>query len=160
MKKAIIAALLVSTFSVAAFAGNGDKAADRKTGEEKVSNEVVNEFNADFKDAKNAVWTVTANSQKVSFTINGEKKTAFYDFSGKYMGLTQNITIKDIPYYAQENITDSYKGYAVSSVIKYESNGSPDQAQVTYFVDLKKANSELLIKVVPGDKPELYKTIK
>ena len=160
MKKAIIAAILISTFSVAAFAANGGKVADKKTGEEKVSNEVVNEFNADFKDAKNPVWIVTSNSQKVTFTINGEQKSAFYDLAGKYMGLTQTITLKDIPYYAQENIDNDYKGYTVGQVLKYESNGSADQARVTYFVDLKKANSELLIKVIPGDKPELYKTIK
>ena len=160
MKKAIIAAALVSTLATAAFAGNGGKVA-KTTGEEKVSNEVVNEFNADFKGAKNAVWTVTSNCQKVTFTIDGAQKTAFYDLSGKYMGSTQNITIQDIPYYAQENIDESYKGYTVAQVFKYESNGaSLDQARVTYFVDLKKDNSELLIKVIPGDKPELFKTVK
>lgn len=160
MKKAIIAAVLVSTLSVAAFAGNGDKVADKKTGEEKVSNEVVNEFNADFKGAKNAVWTVTSNCQKVTFTIDGAQKTAFYDLQGKYMGSTQNITIQDIPYYAQESIDGDYKGYTVGQVFKYESNGTGDQPRVTYFVDLKKGNSELVIKVANGDKPELFKTVK
>ena len=160
MKKAIIAALLFSTVSIAAFAGNGDKVADKKTGEEKVSNEVVNEFNADFKGAKNPVWTATSNCQKVTFTINGEQKTAFYDFTGKYMGLTQNITIQDIPYYAQEDIDADYKGYSVGQVFKYESNGSADQPRITYFVDLKKGNSEVILKVLPNEKPELFKTVK
>jgi len=159
MKKLFITAAIATMFSVTAFAAKGGKTTVT-TGEDKISYTVLNQFNAEFKGAKDAAWTVTPNCEKVTFTLAGVQTTAFYDLAGEYLGATQTIGFKDIPFSAQEDITAKYAGYAVKEVIKYESNGNPDVSPVAYFVDVQKAGSELLVKVIPGEKIALFKTIK
>src|SRR5476649_2376600 len=102
MKKLFITAAIATMFSVTAFAKDGNKTTTVKTGEDKISYTVLNQFNAEFKDAKGAAWTVTQNCEKVTFTLEGKKMSAFYDGSGAYLGLTQTIGYKDIPYSSQE----------------------------------------------------------
>jgi len=161
MKKLFITAAIATMFSVTAFAKGGNKTTTVKTGEDKISYTVLNEFNAEFKDAKNAAWTVTPNCEKVTFTLEGKKLTAFYDGAGTYLGLTQAIEYKDIPYSAQEEINAKYAGYAVKEVIKYvgEDTGL-EVSPVAYFVDLKNEKKEFLVKAVDGENVEFFKTIK
>ena len=159
MKKLFITAAIATMFSVTAFAAKTGKTTIT-TGEDKISYTVLNQFNNQFKDAKGAAWAVTPNCEKVTFTLEGTQLTAFYDLAGEYLGATEAIGFKNIPFSAQEDITAKYAGYVVKEVIKYDSNGNPDVSPVAYFVDLQKTGSELLVKVVPGEKIALFKTIK
>jgi hypothetical protein len=159
MKKLFITAATAILFSVTAFAADGGKKTPI-TGEDKISYVVLSQFDAQFSTAKNPAWTVTSNLEKVTFRLDGAKMTAFYDLSGEYLGTTQTIAFKNIPYYAQEDVTAKYAGYTVKEVIKYETNGNPDVSPVAYFVDLQKTGSEVLVKVIPGEKIALFKTIK
>ena len=155
MKKLFITAAIATMFSVTAFA----KAP--VTGEENISYAVLNHFNADFKNAKMPAWTVPPTCQKVTFILDGAHVTAFYNLSGDYLGTTQDVDFKAIPETAQTEITKKYSGYTVAEVIKYESDGSnPDVSTLAYFVDLKKADSELLVKVIPGESVSFFKKVK
>ncbi len=159
MKILIITAVIAILFSVTAFAADGGRKI--ATGEPTISYTLLNKFAADFKNAKNATWTVTSNCQKVSFTLNGVQLTAFYDLSGEYAGTTQEVDYKTIPFAAQEEIAAAYKGYDVKEVVKFQYDiNSTDINAATYFVDLKKAGSEIVVKTATGEKTSLFKTIK
>lgn len=159
MKKLMITAVIALLFSVTAFAADGGKKI--ATGEPTVSYTLLNKFAADFKNAKNATWTVTSNCQKVSFTLNGTQLTAFYDLTGEYLGATQEVDFKTIPFAAQEEIAAAYKGYAVKEVVQFQYDvNSTDISAATYFVDLQKAGSEIVLKAATGEKTALFKTIK
>ena len=159
MKKLITTAAIAILFSVTAFAADGGRK-DEKGGTI-ISYNVLNQFNASFKNAKNATWTVSSNCQKVNFILDGAQVTAFYDMSGEYMGATQDVDFKVVPFYAQEDITAAYSDYRVKEVIKFQYDVTSTNAYApTYFVDLKKADSEIILKVVNGEKPVLYKTVK
>jgi hypothetical protein len=162
MKKLFITAAIAILFSISAFATDGGKGNIAVTGEGKISYTVLNQFAANFKNAKNASWAVTPNCQKVTFTLDGAQMTAFYDLaSGSYLGTTEDIDFKTIPFSAQEEITSKYAGYGVKEVIKYETDGTnPEVKPLVYFVDLKKADGEVLVTVTPGEGTSLFKKIK
>jgi len=159
MKKLFITAATAILFSVSAFAATSSTI--NITGEENISYTVLNQFNADFKGAKNAAWTVTKTSQKVKFTLDDVQMTAFYSLTGEFLGSTQDVAYKVIPADAQKEIASKYADYAVNEVIKYQNDGSnPDIDALTYFVDLKKAGSEIVVRVTPGESVHFFKTVK
>ena len=157
MKKLFITAVTAIMFSVTAFAAEGTKTFI--TGEENVSYTALNSFKAEYRDAKEPAWTVTSNTQKVTFKLDGVQMTAFYSLGGDYMGTTQDVAYKVIPADAQKTIATKYTGYAVSEVIKYE-NIDTDAVPTVYFVDLKKGTSEILLKVSAGEGVSFFKTVK
>ncbi|MGZ3757332.1 MAG: hypothetical protein ACXVAY_20355 [Mucilaginibacter sp.] len=159
MKKLFITAATAILFSVSAFAATSSTTII--TGEENVSYAVLNQFNAEFRDAKSAAWTVTATSQKVTFILNDVKMTAFYSLTGDFLGTTQNVDYKVISADSQKEIATKYAGYDVGEVIKYQNDGSnPDVDPLTYFVDLKKADSEVVVRVTPGEGVRFFKKVK
>jgi hypothetical protein len=159
MKKLFITAVTAILFSVTAFAGDGD----RKTtpGEVNVTYTALTHFKADFKKVKNATWTVTANCQKATFDWDGVAMTAFYDLNGAYLGLTHNIEYAEVPANAQKEINTSYADYTTKSVIKFEYNGDNTTIEpLVYFVDMKKADKEIVLKVTPDEKVTFFRQVK
>ncbi|HTD41180.1 MAG TPA: hypothetical protein VK671_11205 [Mucilaginibacter sp.] len=158
MKKLFITAAIATLFSVSVFADGTKKA---KT-EVNVSYTVLNQFTADFADATNVVWIVNGDFQKADFISDNVKKTAFYNLSGEFVALTQDVDGKAIPAKAQKEIADDYKGYSVNEVIVIQNNTelNPDADETAYFVDLKSDTKEVLVKITPEAHVQFYKEIK
>jgi len=157
MKKLFITAVTAITLSVTAFAA--DRVTSVATGEENITYAALSHFNADFRSATNPAWTVTANCQKVVFTLDGAKLTAFYNFEGEYLGSTQDVAYSTIPATAQKKIATDYAGYTPGQVIKYE-NFDTDAAEPAYFVELKKDKTTILVKVTPEGYVSFFKKVK
>jgi len=168
MKKLILAAAFAATFSLSAVAANGGKKYDDDS--KNISYYVLNQFNTDFRDAENVTWTITPTSQKADFTIEGVKKTAFYNLNGAYLGVTEDIAFTAIPKSAQKEIGETYKGYTPGQVIKFLSS-DPEPAfyvnlaiqapeSIDYFIDLKKADSEVIVRVNTQGSVFTFKTVK
>jgi len=168
MKKLFLAATFAATLSLSAIAADGTKRVNDDV--KSISYFVLNQFNADFSDAANVVWTITPTSQKAEFTIDGVKKTAFYSLTGNYLGLTEEVEYVKIPASAQKEIADKYKEYTAGQVIKFESNEAESpvfvnmaitqSVPVDYFVDLKKNGSEILVRVSSQGGVYFFKTVK
>jgi hypothetical protein len=158
MKKFFITAAVAALFSTSVFADGNKKAATKI----EVSYTVVNEFNANFADAKNVTWTVTKDFQKASFILNGVKTTAFYDRGGEFVAVTMNVDAKAIPAKAKTEIAEKYKGYDVAGVIVVQNNTelNPDADETAYFVDLKSESKEILVKISPSLHTEFYTEVK
>src|ERR1700744_1503732 len=99
MKKIFLTIATAALLSVNVFAADGGKK-DGAT----ASYAVQQAFTADFAGASNVVWTVTKNTQKADFIIDGVKKTAFYNLAGEFLGTTQYTTYKAIPVRSQKLI--------------------------------------------------------
>src|SRR5258708_16548337 len=152
MKKIFLTIATAALFSVNVFAADGGKKTSETTA--KISYSVLQEFNTDFSDAQNVVWTRTKNCQKADFTIDGAKRTAFYTLAGDFLGTTQVIGYNAIPAKTQKLIADNYKGYTPGEVIVYQANEEVvnDIAPVSYFVDLNSKQHEVLIMVTETGK--------
>jgi hypothetical protein len=160
MKKIFLTIATAALFSVTVFAADGGKKANETSAN--VSYSVQQEFTADFAGAQNVVWTVTKNVQKADFTVDGAKKTAFYNLAGDFLGTTQTIGYNAIPAKSQKLIADDYKGYAASYVIVYQANESlnNDIDPTSYFVDLKNEKHEVLVRVTGSGSVEFFKQVK
>ncbi len=158
MKKIFLTIATAALFSVSVFAADGGKKVEGAT----ASYAVQQAFTAEFANATNAVWTVTKNCQKVDFITDGVKKTAFYNLSGEFLGTTQYTSYKAIPAKSQKMIAEDYKGYTAGDVIVYQANESlnRDIEPVSYFVDLKSANHEVLVRVANSGNVEFFKQVK
>lgn len=155
MKKLFITAAIATMFSVTAFADGGKKA--KAEGEKNVSYTALNKFSAEFGNASNVVWTVTPNCQKVDFLTESGKFTAFYDLDGEYLGRTQEISILLLPEANRKEIAAKYADFSVSHVIKYENNSAEP---LVYFIDLVKADKEVVLKAVPNQNLAFFQAIK
>ncbi len=158
MKKIFLTIATAALFSVSVFAADGGK----KDGGATASYAVQQAFASEFANATNAVWTVTKNCQKVDFVSDGTKKTAFYSLSGDFLGTTQYISYKAIPAKSQNQIAANYKGYTAGDVIVYQANEAlnRDIEPTSYFVDLKNADHEILVRVANSGNVEFFKQVK
>jgi len=158
MKKLFITAAIATLFSASVFA-DGTKKSNTAVN---VSYTVLNQFSADFADAKNVVWTVNKNFQKADFINEGVKMTAFYNLQGDFVSLTTDVDAKAIPAKAQKEIDEKYKGYVVNEVIVLQNNTAlnSDIDEIAYFVDLKNDTKEVLVRITPQAHIEFYKEVK
>ncbi|MFD0793847.1 hypothetical protein ACFQZX_09470 [Mucilaginibacter litoreus] len=143
MKKLFITTAIAALLSVNVFASTKPVTG----GDDNVSYLAVTKFNKDFYGAENVSWKVTANFQKVTFTIDGVKKSAFYNAKGDLIGITQNVLFNELPAKARKEIAAKYEGYFANEVIKLENEDNFDST--VYFVDLKNDKEELLVRVTP-----------
>ena len=63
-----------------------------------------------------------------------------------------------MPESIKQKIAKEYNGYEISSVIKYKTQGAAEP--VVYFVDLKNAASELVVKITPDKSIAFYEQVK
>jgi len=159
MKKIFLTFATAALFSVSAFATGGGKKANETT--VNVSYTVQHQFAQDFSEAQNVTWTVTKNCQKADFTIDGTKKTAFYNLAGDFLGTTQIVGYNAIPAKSKKLIADRYKDYVADGVIVYQANESLNNSidPTSYFVDLKSGSHEVLVQVTNSGAVEFFQQV-
>jgi len=158
MKKIFLTIATISLLGTSVYAADGGKKTEKTAN---VSYAVQNDFASTFSDATDVTWTVTTNTQKASFISNGVKMTAFYNMSGEYLGLTQDVAYSTIGAKAKKEIASQYAGYDVNEVIKLETNGANTNfAETVYFVDLKSSAAEVLVRVNQSNDVFFFQKVK
>jgi hypothetical protein len=158
MKKIFVTIATIGLLSTGAFAKDGGKKTETAT---TVSSYVENEFQEEFSDATNVVWTITPNSQKATFIQNGVAMTAFYTLQGDYMGATQYVTYRSLAAKAKKQIAAEYKDYEPTAVVKLTTNDSTSGFdQTVYFVNLKSSTDEILVRVDSSANVYFFKQVK
>jgi hypothetical protein len=163
MKKIFLTTAIAALLSVNVFAADGGKkVVEKADGEANVSYVALHYFNVDFADAKNVSWTVTKTSQKATFTVDGVKKTAFYNLNGDYLGVTQRVDSKAIPAKTLKQINKQYPGYEIGEVIVYQANTAFNDSidETSYFVDIKNDAHEVLLRINQQANLEFFQTVK
>ncbi len=98
MKKLLIAALIVVSFTTTSFASNSTK----------MSSKAMVHLEANYSDAKNVSWTVTDDFEKASFTIGNEKNEVYYSVYGDLIGSSKTMAFDKLPKSALAIITTAY----------------------------------------------------
>lgn len=160
MKKIFLTTAIAALFSVSTFAVVGGKKSNETIITE--SYNAVRQFNSDFPNTRDVTWTVTKNTQRADFNLDGIKKTAFYDLEGNFLGTTQIISYKAIPLKSQKLIANEYRGYTAIDVIVYQTNQALNDTidATAYFVDLKSSTHEALVRVTETGSVEFFKQVK
>lgn len=150
MKKVFYSALLVMGLSVSTLAATGNETKNTIT----VSPNVQARFESRYAGAESVTWTATNQFQKAIFTLNGVPMTAFYNLANEYIATTQISSADRLAAAVKVRLEKTYKGYTVNKVIQY------DNGQTIYFVDLKKDQKEVLVRVMPDNNVYFFKQIK
>jgi len=116
-----------------------------------------NNFYTDFGNIPNVEWSKDANFDMATFTENGQKTEAFYDHDANLVGTTTLKSFADLPAKSQQEIKSRYKDYSIGQVILFDDNESNDTDMVlygtpfndadNYFVELKKGNEKIVVRV-------------
>lgn len=167
MKNVLPAAGFLLLFSTAAFAQTDVATITRKEErkekkESKRENKEVSfqskeHFRNDFPDAKDVSWNATVNFDEASFSNNGIRTTAYYDFDSELVGTTTIKSFSDLPQKVQNEIKSHYKNYTPGDVILFDDNETNETNMVlyetvfededNYFVPLKSDKETIILKV-------------
>jgi hypothetical protein len=163
MKKLALFALVTLLSFSAAFATEGGKKEDDS---KKVPYHVIRQFEYEFTDAKEIVWTVTETFEKAEFTVDKVKMAAFYDTNGKYLGHTETVAYNVLPSTAKKQIAREYEGYHVKELIRFQYADTPTTALTrlsatnvfddeVYLLSLYKADKQATLRITPSASVEL-----
>jgi hypothetical protein len=134
-----------------------------------ISNRTINNFSFDFGDISNVVWKRTKNFDEATFTKDGQKLTAYYDYDSKLVGTTSEKTFAEVPVKGQKEIKARYKDYSIGPVIFFDDNvfnesdmllwGSQFDDVDNYFVVLSKDANKLILRVDMEGNVSLFKKL-
>ncbi|MCX6318100.1 MAG: hypothetical protein NTW29_12470 [Bacteroidetes bacterium] len=139
-----------------------ERQALRKLKGNNVSDQAKQAFIRDFGNLPGTKWERTENFDEASFVKKGITMTAFYDADASLVGTVQSKKFQDLPAKAQKVINEKYKDYTKGAVILFDDNESNTSDMVlynqqfddadNYFIQLKKDNKEMVLKVsMSGD---------
>ncbi|MFD1257772.1 hypothetical protein ACFQ3S_13270 [Mucilaginibacter terrae] len=163
MKKLTLFALVALLSFSTAFATEGGKKEDDT---KKVPYHVIRQFESEFSNAKEIVWTVTETFEKAEFTVDQVKMAAFYDSNGKYIGHTEAVAYNVLPSTAKKQIAREYEGYHVKELIRFQYADAPTTALTriaatnvfddeVYLLSLYKADKQATLRISPSSAVEL-----
>lgn len=139
MKKLIIAAAMF--VSLSAFAN-----------EEKVNSRVLYAFQNEFTTATEVEWKAATDYYIASFSMNGQRVSAYYNMDGQLMGITRNLSSAQLPVALQNNLKKSYSSYWISDLFEVaNSNGT------SYYATLETGNSKIVLQSANGSDWSTYK---
>jgi hypothetical protein len=135
-----------------------------------VSPFLESQFMTDFPHASDAHFISEKNFDKVSFTQDKEKMSAYYDGTNRLVGTIEKKVFDDLPDNAKKEILKNYSDYTVADVIKFNDNesesveiimyGTSLDDEDNYFLELKKDNKAILLKVDLSGHVEFLTTMK
>ena len=145
MKKITIILALVLTVSTS-FAFNGPEA---------VNNQTLTTFNSEFAGVTDASWTVSKDFYKVTFTMNQQTLSAYYNKAGEFIAVTKNISSVQLP----ANLKKSLKKFMNSSWISdlFEVTNYNDSS---WYVTLETADSKVVLRSDNGGKWTVFQKIE
>jgi hypothetical protein len=134
MRKLLLTALVAVSFISSSFAGTVS-----------VNHFIRNNFEAEFKAAKNVEWTSSTSYVTATFLLNKQKTQAFYEPSGDLIGTAHTIDIESLPTYAKRTFAKKYANYTVQEVIEFI---KPDAS--AYFVSASAEGENVILMIADG----------
>lgn len=134
-----------------------DKSQLRKVEAQEVTYQAKQQFIADFGDVPVTKSQRTNYFEEFVFNKDGQDVTAFYDTDEKLVGTSVKRNFDDVPSKARLYILNKYADYTIGDVIFYDDNEANETDMVmynqsfgdadNYFVELKKGNEKIAVKV-------------
>lgn len=146
MKKLILAALIAVSITTSAFA------------DVTVNAKITENFQTEFYDATNVVWTVSNNFAKAVFTVEGEKMEAFYNLDGSTIGVSKTLALDKLPKNALKTITKKYPfpPYVLKECIEFTNA----DGEKKFYVSLEEAKTKLILEVSATGAVDIFKNNK
>ncbi len=141
MKKLLFAALLVVSMGSSAFAGP-----------KKVSTIAKNNFQSEYLQASNVIWSAEEDYSKATFTLNNVRMEAYYEPNGQLIGTSKAITLDQLGVSAKRSLAKKFGSYEIKEAIRFES--ADDSA---YFISAENEKETVVIKVGDDNSLSVFK---
>jgi hypothetical protein len=130
MKKLFILALIAIATGTSAFAGVS-------------ASNATTHFATAFSEAKNVSWNSNGKFDKVTFELNNETITAFYNEDGDLVGTSKKVSFDKLPKAALETITTRYTfpEYQVLECIEFSSDEW--RKKILHFIFYRRCNRSI-----------------
>lgn len=135
-----------------------------------VSEQSKASFASEFGNVPDVQWERTEYFDVATFTKDGQKIKAYFDINGEFVGTVTEKTFDDIPAKAKDYIKKKYPDYTIGDVILYTDNpksesdmllfGTEMESATNYFVELRKDNKRIILKVSPEGDVSFFKELK
>lgn len=142
MKKLMISLAMIVTLMTSAFANN-----------EKVRSEILKSFNSKFSGAQEVTWITGKNFYKASFNYHGTWMIAYYNKTSELMGVTRNISSRQLPLYLQNSLRNKYSNFWLTQLFEYS-----NKEGFWYYVTLENAKKTIVLKSSNGMDWEMYQS--
>jgi hypothetical protein len=139
MKKLFILALIAIATGTSAFAS--------------VSNATTH-FATAFSDAKNVSWISNGKFDKVTFDLNNETITAFYNEDGDLIGTSKKVSFDKLPKAALETITTRYTfpDYQIVECIEFSS----ENGEKEYYTSFSTDDSIVVLEIMENGRVSVF----
>jgi hypothetical protein len=131
MKKIIMAAIMLSTITVSAFATNTYG----------INKKALSTFSSSFKEAENIRWEVKENLYKVTFQSFGKEMYAYYNTDGEQIAVTRNVHIAQLPLSLSNELKSNFDNHWLTDLFEVSANG-----ETTYYATLESASHITILK--------------
>jgi hypothetical protein len=141
MKKLFILALIAIATGTSAFAGVS-------------ASNATTHFASTFSDAKNVSWNSNGRFDKVTFELNNEAITAFYNEDGDLVGTSKKVSFDKLPKAALETITSRYTfpEYQILECIEFSS----DDADKKYYTSFTTEDATVVLEIMENGRVTVF----
>lgn len=170
---AVLLCMVMGTFQSKAQDPKNDTKNERKALRKlegtKVNDKVKTSFLADFGKIPDVQWKRMDTFDEVSFTRNGKKMKAWYDYDAKLVGTTSQVSFAEVPAGGQKEIKAKYKDYTVGPVVFFDDNEANDTDMIlygaqfddadNYFVELSKGKDKIVVMIGTDGNVSFFKNL-
>jgi hypothetical protein len=122
---------------------------------ETVSNQALNTFNSEYVGATNAAWTINKDFYQVTFTLDGEQMVAYYNKSGEFLAISQNISSVELPNNLKKGLKKVMSDRWITDLFEITNND-----QTSWYVTIESADEKVVLKSDNGGKWKVFQTIE
>jgi len=147
MKKILVtAAIAVFALSSISTSASGNSAIDPK---------IISAFEKEFSFAKNVKWEVKRDLVQVSFLVNDQAVTAWYNSDATLVTIARNILYAQLPISVIKALNKNYTDAGLFGIMEIIHNN-----EVHYQLTAETKKKTLLLKVTPTGNITIKKRIK
>ena len=120
-----------------------------------VSGQALNTFNSEFVGATDATWTINKDFYQVSFILDGQQMFAYYNKSGEFMAVSQNISSVQLSNYLKKDLKKVMNNRWINDLFEITNND-----QTSWYVTVESADEKVVLRSDNGGKWRVFQTIE
>ena len=134
MKKGIVMSAIVLFMGITSLFANDKNGINEKA---------VTNFQKEFQNATEVSWQFSSQFVKVSFSLNEQFFTAYYNEEGERLAIARNLRSLELPMGLLEELKSSYKNYWITDLFEMH---TPDET--AYYITVENADQKVTLKSV------------
>ena len=120
---------------------------------ETVSGQALNTFNSEFIGATDPTWAINKDFYQVTFKLDGQQMFAYYNKSGEFLAVSQNISSVQLPNNLKKGLKKVMGDRWITDLFEITNND-----QTSWYVTIESADEKIVLKSENGGKWKVFQT--